>query len=85
MTSQIRSAGRRRTVLTRAVLLCAAIAILPIGHTTIRAQTGGAVTPNYELASQWTTSKINKAVFDTGVTPHWLETSDSLLVHVRDP
>src|SRR5262249_19898898 len=33
-------------------------------------------TPNYELASQWTTSKINKAVFDTGVTPHWLETSD---------
>ena len=76
MTRQIRSAGRPRTVFTRALLLFAAIALLPMAHTTIGAASGGAVAPNYELASQWTTSKINKAVFDTGVAPHWLETSD---------
>jgi dipeptidyl-peptidase-4 len=33
-------------------------------------------TPNYELASQWTVPKINKLIFDTQVTPHWLEFSD---------
>jgi len=76
MTSQIQPAGRPRTVFTRALLLSAAIALLPTANTTIGAASGGAVTPNYELASRWTTSKINKAVFDTSVTPHWLETSD---------
>src|SRR5713226_5181685 len=76
MTSQIRPAARPRTF-TRALLLSTAIALLPMANTTmIGAANGAAATPNYELASQWTTSKINKAVFDTGVTPHWLETSD---------
>ncbi len=32
--------------------------------------------PNYELASQWTSAKIGKLIFDTSVTPHWLEFSD---------
>jgi hypothetical protein len=32
--------------------------------------------PNYELASQWTVPKLNKRIFDTQVTPHWLEFSD---------
>jgi dipeptidyl-peptidase-4 len=31
---------------------------------------------NYDLASRWTTQKVGKMVFDTAVTPHWLETSD---------
>src|SRR5436190_17718012 len=31
---------------------------------------------NYELASRWTAQKVSKMVFDTAVTPHWLETSD---------
>lgn len=31
---------------------------------------------NYDLASRWTTAKITKLVFDTAVTPHWLETGD---------
>ncbi len=31
---------------------------------------------NYELATHWTTAKVGKLVFDTGVTPHWLESSD---------
>lgn len=28
---------------------------------------------NYELAQRWTTTKIGKLVFDTQVTPHWIE------------
>src|SRR5437868_4370554 len=31
---------------------------------------------NYELASRWTASKVGKIVFDTSVTPHWLDTGD---------
>jgi dipeptidyl aminopeptidase/acylaminoacyl peptidase len=31
---------------------------------------------NYELASRWTSAKAGKLVFDTAVTPHWLELSD---------
>ena len=31
---------------------------------------------NYDLASRWTAQKVGKMVFDTAVTPHWLETSD---------
>jgi dipeptidyl aminopeptidase/acylaminoacyl peptidase len=31
---------------------------------------------NYELASQWTSAKVGKMLFDTNVTPHWLEKSD---------
>jgi dipeptidyl-peptidase 4 len=31
---------------------------------------------NYELAAQWTPAKMGKVVFDTTVTPHWLEQGD---------
>ncbi|HLW76961.1 MAG TPA: hypothetical protein VKS01_08240, partial [Bryobacteraceae bacterium] len=31
---------------------------------------------NYELAMQWTAAKVGRIVFDTAVTPHWLETGD---------
>jgi len=31
---------------------------------------------NYELASRWTSAKVGKMLFDTNVTPHWLETGD---------
>jgi dipeptidyl aminopeptidase/acylaminoacyl peptidase len=52
-------------------------ALLPAARWEVAAAGPPAVqTPNYELASQWTTAKIDKAVFDLGVTPHWLETSD---------
>jgi dipeptidyl aminopeptidase/acylaminoacyl peptidase len=32
--------------------------------------------PNYDLAAQWTSQKVGKLVFDTTVTPRWLEHSD---------
>jgi dipeptidyl-peptidase 4 len=66
------------TTLTTRVLVASALAALfstqSIG---LRASDDNAVrTPNYELASQWTLPKINKLIFDTQVTPHWLEFSD---------
>jgi dipeptidyl aminopeptidase/acylaminoacyl peptidase len=63
--------GRRWAVL-------AALLTLPlIASRELRADGEHAVTePNYELASQWTVPKINKLIFDTAVTPHWLEFSD---------
>src|SRR5262245_4058999 len=34
------------------------------------------VTPNFDLGSQWTSAKVSKLVFDTSVTPHWLQAGD---------
>lgn len=34
------------------------------------------VRANYNLASRWTAAKVGKLVFDTAVTPHWLESGD---------
>jgi dipeptidyl aminopeptidase/acylaminoacyl peptidase len=31
---------------------------------------------NYDLAARWTSQKVGKLVFDTAVTPRWLETGD---------
>ena len=31
---------------------------------------------NYGLAARWTSAKVGKMLFDTAVTPHWLETGD---------
>jgi len=31
---------------------------------------------NYELAARWTSQKVGKMVFDTSVSPHWLEFSE---------
>ncbi|HZS06930.1 MAG TPA: DPP IV N-terminal domain-containing protein [Blastocatellia bacterium] len=31
---------------------------------------------NYDLASRWTSAKVARLVFDTSVTPHWLESGD---------
>lgn len=60
----------------RAVTLALLLVLLPFVHAPIGAQGGAGAVPNYELASRWTVSKINKQIFDTSVTPHWLETSD---------
>src|SRR5262245_7271341 len=76
MISLIRSAAGARPTLFRVLCVAAVIAMAPSAHVATRAAGSPAVTPNYELASQWTVSKINKIVFDTAVTPHWLETSD---------
>ena len=54
------------------------VALFQAAHADLRAAGAAEApqTPNYVLASQWTTAKINKVVFDLGVEPHWLETGD---------
>jgi dipeptidyl-peptidase 4 len=34
------------------------------------------VTPNFDLAARWTSAKVGKLVFDTAVTPRWMQTGD---------
>jgi dipeptidyl-peptidase-4 len=40
---------------------------------------------NYDLASQWTGTKVGKYVFSTSVTPHWLEFSDRFWYDYETP
>src|SRR5437899_12492444 len=61
----------------RALALMALAGLLAVASIDLRAAGDeGRQLPNYELASQWTLPKINKLIFDTQVTPHWLEFSD---------
>ena len=41
-----------------------------------RAETPAAPKPNYDLAANWTAQKVGRLVFDTTVTPRWLESGD---------
>ena len=63
-----------------ALVLCAAVMFLspasgPIAQTA-PAAAPAAVTPNFALASRWTSSKVGKMLFDTSVTPRWMQTGD---------
>ena len=42
----------------------------------VPANGGSRPAPNYDLAAAWAPQKVSKLVFDTSVTPRWLETSD---------
>ncbi len=64
-------ATSRATRIALGVSVITAVAFAP----TIQAQKSGS-SPNYELASAWTSQKVSKLVFDTSITPRWLETSD---------
>jgi dipeptidyl-peptidase 4 len=64
------------------MLLCASTLILVfVSVPPLTAQNGtgaarSAITPNYDLAAQWTSQKVARLVFATSVTPRWLETGD---------
>ena len=67
----------------RAAIGVSAVAIAIASAPAIQAQKAPASadatarqSPNYELAAAWTSQKVSKLVFDTSVTPRWLETSD---------
>ena len=62
----------RRRLLTWSL----ASALFVAGFAVPRAETPTAPKPNYDLAANWTTQKVGRLVFDTTVTPRWLETSD---------
>ncbi len=61
------------------VAFCVSFALSPVAAF---AQDGKALLDNrvrkanYDLASRWTTAKVTKLVFDTAVTPHWLESGE---------
>jgi dipeptidyl aminopeptidase/acylaminoacyl peptidase len=66
-------------VLTRTTFQRSLLALsLAVAFATIPtlAQNPASPKANYDLASQWTSEKVAKIVFDTSVTPRWLETGD---------
>ncbi|MGE5362239.1 MAG: hypothetical protein ACM3NQ_24745, partial [Bacteroidales bacterium] len=70
-----------RAALRRALIACVlavAFAWVPVAvsHAQNAASQPAAVKPNYDLAANWTSEKVAKLVFDTSVTPRWLETGD---------
>jgi len=60
----------------RFVTWCLAASFLVVAFASPRAQNGNSPKPNYELAADWTAQKVGRLVFDTTVTPRWLETAD---------
>lgn len=59
--------------------------IVAIPHSGAPADNPPAARANYELAAKWTTAKIGKLVFDTSVTPRWLETGDRFWYAYQTP
>jgi len=75
----LRSASARPIQRAFVTMFCIAVGTSPIAA--LAQETKGPVDPhvhraNYELASRWTTAKVTKLVFDTSVTPHWMETGE---------
>src|SRR5262245_13602780 len=66
----------RGITLASGILVVLLSAVVP-GPTAQSASAGPApVTPNFDLGAQWTSAKVSKLVFDTSVTPHWLQAGD---------
>ena len=63
-----------------ALALCAAVMMLSpaSGPTAQSSALAGLapVVPNFDLGSQWTSAKVGKLVFDTAVTPRWMQSGD---------
>ena len=62
-----------------ALAVCAAVLMLsPASGPAANAPSTGPtpVEPNFDLGSRWTSAKVSKLVFDTSVTPHWLQSGD---------
>ncbi len=60
---------------------CSLLVALPVSSSLpLFAQTSPATTPlrkaNYDLAAKWTGRRVGKRIFDTSVTPHWLDGGD---------
>ena len=78
---QSRYLNRKSLVLVLALALLV-VASLPSSYT---AENNNVVKANYTLAAQWTSQKVGKLVFDTAVTPRWLETGDRFWYAYQTP
>jgi dipeptidyl aminopeptidase/acylaminoacyl peptidase len=68
---------RPRRALALCTILVLALTVVPaLDAQRVEPAPASAPAPNYELAAQWTSDKVRKLVFDTTVTPRWLERSD---------
>src|SRR5579871_3418716 len=70
-----------KTRLSTSILVLSLVATLPAiawvnDDAPKETSTKPAVKANYELAAQWTRQKVGKLVFDTSVTPRWLDSGD---------
>src|SRR5258708_26349399 len=76
---ELRNAFERLTQHALVVLFCFSLGFTPVASFAQDAKAPAdnrARKPNYDLASRWTTAKVTKLVFDTSVTPHWLESGE---------
>ena len=60
----------------RLLTWCLASALFIAAFAVPHAETPAASKPNYDLAANWTAQKVGRLVFDTTVTPRWLESGD---------
>ena len=69
---------RIRLIPKRAALAAAVLFTLLVVSAASPGASAGTETrkANYDLASRWMAAKVGKLVFDTAVTPHWLETGE---------
>jgi dipeptidyl-peptidase-4 len=71
------------------VLLLALVLVIPLilaaSHSSAPAENAPVTKANYELAAKWTSTKIEKLVFDTSVTPRWLESGDRFWYTYKTP
>ena len=65
---------RAAGIAAAAIFLFASLAVRPA--LAAGAETKKADKANYDLASRWQSAKVGKLIFDTSVSPHWLETGD---------
>ncbi len=63
----------RYAIVAGSVLVLVATSIPGIGADAVPAKPAKA---NYELAARWTPAKVGKVIFDTAVTPHWMDSGD---------
>ncbi|HLK57247.1 MAG TPA: hypothetical protein VKU00_11815, partial [Chthonomonadaceae bacterium] len=52
------------------------VVLLGVMSLPLQAQNIPVTRANYDLAAKWSGQKVSKLVFDSAVTPHWLEFSD---------
>ena len=72
---QVRSGSPSVLRKIRSLTICLGVVAL-VFTSFVRAQDSRVQKANYELASRWTAAKVGKMLFDTNVTPHWLEKGD---------
>ena len=68
----------RYAAVSGGLLVLFAVTLPGIGADNAPVATGlaKAAKANYELAAQWIPTKVGKLVFDTAVTPHWLDSGE---------